>query len=80
MNGRTARLTERQRQILVHVVAGDSNVATGGALGLSERTVEGHVRVLCLKAGVESRLQLAVLAAVSGWGLGAPIDPASLAA
>ena len=80
MRRQAVALTERQREILEHVVAGDTNAATGEALGLSERTVEGHVRILCLKAGVDSRLQLAVLAAVSGWGLGSPLDPATLVA
>jgi two-component system, LuxR family, response regulator FixJ len=36
------RLTPREREVLDHVVAGDANKVTAGALGISERTVEIH--------------------------------------
>ena len=46
------RLTERETQVLELVAQGHSNTATGAALGMSERTVETHMRSIFAKLGL----------------------------
>ncbi len=56
----TARwsLTQRESEVLTHIVQGETNKAIAGRLGCAERTVEVHVTHLLSKAGVESRSAL----------------------
>lgn len=57
-----ARLTEREREVLVEVATGASNTEIGERLFLSEATIKTHVGRLLHKLGVRDRVQLAVLA------------------
>lgn len=45
-------LTERESQVLELVAQGRSNVAIGAALGMSDRTVETHMRSIFRKLGM----------------------------
>ncbi|WP_327683618.1 response regulator transcription factor [Kitasatospora sp. NBC_00458] len=58
-----ARLTPREREILVLVGEGKTNREIGRELYLAEKTVKNHVSRVLAKLGVERRLQAAVLAA-----------------
>jgi len=51
-------LTRRERDVLVHLVEGDSNKEIAHRLGVSARTVEGHRAGIMRKAGVRSTAQL----------------------
>jgi DNA-binding NarL/FixJ family response regulator len=46
-------LTPRERDVLGLMAEGRSNLAIAGHLGLTEKTVEGHVRVILSKLGLE---------------------------
>lgn len=59
----SARLiTPRQLQCLAWVQEGKSATDIGGILGLSGRTVEGHLIKLCAHLGVKTRVQAVVRA------------------
>lgn len=62
---RLARLTVREREVLVHLVAGRTSKEIAATLRVSIRTVEGHRRVVLRKMKVSSAAQLvrAVLSA-----------------
>ena len=62
LEGDVNRLTSRERQVFDLVAEGLSNKAIAERLGLSNRTVEGHVNQIFLKLGVESRTELVRLA------------------
>lgn len=47
------QLSEREREVLHLMAEGRSNVAIGALLHLSEKTVEGHVRSIFSKLGLE---------------------------
>ena len=64
-------LTPRERDVLGLMAEGRSNVAIAGRLGLTEKTVEGNVRVILSKLGLEPaaedhRRVLAVLTYLRG--------------
>jgi len=59
-----ASLTDREREVLLQMVAGLSNKEIAVALGVTERTVEFHVGNLLRKLGVISRGEAAVWASV----------------
>jgi DNA-binding NarL/FixJ family response regulator len=46
-------LTPREREVLELMAEGRSNAAIGARLGLTEKTVEGHVRIILSKLGLE---------------------------
>ena len=48
-------------------MAGSTNAEVGARLGLSEKTVESHLRRLFERYGLQSRTELAVLALDEGW-------------
>lgn len=50
-------VTERQLECLAWVQEGKSASDIGGILGISSRTVEGHLLRLCEHLGVRTRLQ-----------------------
>ncbi len=52
------RLTEREMEVIQHLLAGRSNAEIGTALGMAERTVKTHVTSIFNKLGVNSRTQL----------------------
>ncbi len=66
------RLTERERDIVDLVTQGLSNKAIAARLGVSTRTVEGHLNHVFTKLGVESRTALARFALASGLSQLAP--------
>ena len=61
--GRLASLTDRERQVMERVLAGDFNKQIADALGIAIRTVEVHRSRLFEKMGVRSAVELAQLLA-----------------
>lgn len=61
------RPSDRELEVIALLVAGASNGEIAGRLGLSEKTVESHLRRLFGRYGVLSRTELAVLAIREGW-------------
>jgi DNA-binding NarL/FixJ family response regulator len=57
-----AVLTDRERQILERVAAGDSNKEIGAQLHLSEKTVKHHMTNILQKLQVRNRVEAALLA------------------
>lgn len=55
-------LTERERQILEQVAAGDSNKEIAAALQLSEKTVKHHMTNILQKLQVRNRVEAALMA------------------
>ena len=68
-SSRTARRrpSDREIEVIRFVVDGATNAEVGARLGLSEKTVESHLRRLFDRYGVLSRTELAVLAIDEGW-------------
>jgi DNA-binding NarL/FixJ family response regulator len=67
------RPSDRELEVLAQVCAGASNDEVAMRLGLSEKTVESHLRRLFDRYGVLSRTELAVLAVREGWIGEAPV-------
>jgi two-component system response regulator FixJ len=63
---RCARLSEREREIMQQIVAGQSNSQVAGKLGLSVRTVEVHRANINKKMHTRSLVELVRLAAHCG--------------
>jgi DNA-binding NarL/FixJ family response regulator len=59
--------SDREIQVIDHVIDGATNAEIATALGLSEKTVESHLRRLFDRYGVLSRTELAVLSIDEGW-------------
>lgn len=59
-------ITERELDVLRHIVAGKTNQEIGFALKISEKTVEKHVGAILTKLGVASRVEAAVQALQRG--------------
>jgi len=53
------RLSEREREVLQHIAAGDSNKLIARALGLSPHTVKRHVANILDKLNARTRAQAA---------------------
>lgn len=68
------RPSDREIQVIDLVIAGATNAEAATRLGLSEKTIESHLRRLFDRYGVLSRTELAVLAMQEGWIT--PRDPA----
>ncbi|MGL5867254.1 MAG: response regulator transcription factor [Dermatophilaceae bacterium] len=77
---RVARLTPREREILVHVAQGLTNTEIGTRLVLSEATVKTHVTRILTKTGTRHRAEAVVVAFRSGLGdlSGAPLGRSGL--
>jgi DNA-binding NarL/FixJ family response regulator len=60
-------LTRRERDVVRLVADGRSNDEIGVSLGISTKTVEGHLRRLFERLGVQSRTELATRAVREGW-------------
>jgi DNA-binding NarL/FixJ family response regulator len=60
-------LTRRERDVVRLVADGRSNDEIGVSLGISTKTVEGHLRRLFDRLGVQSRTELATRAVREGW-------------
>lgn len=58
----TDELTEREREILIHISGGESNKLIARKLGIAEATVKVHVKHLLKKLGLKSRVEAAVWA------------------
>jgi DNA-binding CsgD family transcriptional regulator len=56
-----AELTDRQREILHHIVLGKANKVIASDLGISERTVEVHRHRLLQRMSVRTAVELARL-------------------
>ena len=63
---RFARLTERELQVLRHVVQGRMNKQIAAELGIHERTVKLHRTAVTAKVGVRSVAELTTLARDAG--------------
>ena len=61
------RPSDREIAVLALIGAGASNAEAAGSLGLSEKTIESHLRRLFDRYGVLSRTELAVLAIDERW-------------
>ena len=61
------RPSDREIEVLALLCAGASNDELGVRLGVTEKTVESHLRRLFDRYGVLSRTELAVLALREGW-------------
>ena len=60
-------LTQRERDILKLVCQGELNKEIARELGLSVRTVEGHLNAILSKLSVRSRTEAAMYATSKGW-------------
>ena len=56
------QLTDREREVLREVVAGESDAAIAEKLHMSLRTVKGHIQSMRNKTGFRNRTELAVRA------------------
>jgi DNA-binding CsgD family transcriptional regulator len=65
------RLSVRERDILSWVLEGKSNADIGDILGISVNTVKFHLKQVCTRLSVGTRVQAAVRALVTG-ALGTP--------
>ena len=59
-------LTTRERDVLQLVIAGDANKQIARKLGISEKTVKGHLTNLFQRIGVQDRTQAALWAERNG--------------
>ena len=59
--------SDREMEVLALLCGGASNDEIGVRLGVTEKTVESHLRRLFDRYGVLSRTELAVLALREGW-------------
>lgn len=64
-------LTGRERQVLLLVAQGRTNKAIGSELGISSRTIQGHLAKIFGKLQVESRTEAVMHAVSLGWLPGA---------
>ncbi len=60
-------LTERELEVLRLAAQGDTNRAIGHKLGISDRTVQGHLANIFGKLGVSTRTEAVLLALKQGW-------------
>lgn len=61
-----SELTPREREILCHLAAGQSNKVIARELGISDGTVKLHVKAILRKLSVHSRVEAAVIAVEQG--------------
>lgn len=66
------RLSPREREVLVEVIAGRSNKEIARRLGISFRTVEVHRAHMLRKLGVQSAIELAEIAGACGLDVRTP--------
>ena len=68
------KLTEREAEVLSHLVANRTNAEIGAQLFISAKTVSVHVSNLLRKTSTNSRREVAALATRLGWGSTNPSD------
>ena len=69
--------SERELEVVRLVAAGHSNDEIGARLGLTEKSVESHLRRIFGRYGITSRTELSLLAVRQGWiEPGPAMDPA----
>src|SRR5829696_8563111 len=71
--------TPRERELLGLLAGGSTNEDLGLALGLRVKSVEGMIRRLFDRYGVDNRTQLARYALAQGWLTSGPVDDGALA-
>jgi len=64
--GRRWGLTEREAEVLAHLIEGRRNLEIASALGVSANTVKSHLRAVFRKLGVETRAHSVALAVAEG--------------
>ncbi|MDQ6772540.1 MAG: helix-turn-helix transcriptional regulator, partial [Candidatus Dormibacteraeota bacterium] len=72
---RAARLTRRQLDIVRLIATGGTNRDVAAELGISERTVEGHLEQVRNRLGFSSRVRIAAWWIEHGGGAGSPAGP-----
>ena len=55
-------MTDRERQVLEHILMARSNREIARQLGIEERTVKAHVGRLMRKTGADNRIELSMRA------------------
>jgi len=63
----SAALTERQLECLGWISRGKSSTDVGAILGISGRTVDYHVAIICNRLAVRTRMQAVARAIQLGW-------------
>ena len=69
---RIPKLSPRQEEVLLLLLAGRSNREMSETLALAEETIKSHVTVILRAFGVKNRLQVIVEASRQGYPLSAP--------
>lgn len=64
--GSPSRLTDREKQVLRLLAAGQANKQIASALGIAERTVKYHVASILAKLNADNRAQAAAIAVQRG--------------
>ena len=67
VRSRVQRPSDRLLQVIGLIALGRTNDEVAHELGISSKTVEGHLRTLFDRYGVASRTELAMLAVQEGW-------------
>jgi DNA-binding NarL/FixJ family response regulator len=65
--GSAPALTARELEVIHLVADGLSNDEIGGRLGVTAKTIEGHLGRIFVRTGVRSRTELATTAVRQGW-------------
>jgi DNA-binding NarL/FixJ family response regulator len=65
--GQIEPLTEREREVLTHVGGGKTNKEIGQLLYISDRTVQGHLKNIYEKLGVNTRTEAVTVALQHGF-------------
>lgn len=66
VRARIGTLTEREHEVMRHVISGELNKQIGGDLGVVEKTIKVHRARVMEKLGVHSVVELVRLCAVAG--------------